>query len=108
MQKEVKTKDALLAEDVQYITPEGRTVVYRGPVSKAYKIDGDVYIAYPSVALPRFLIPYKDKRAATFILTIMSGDSGFRGLLLRIVVRLPGGIALLRRALFRECVVIAP
>jgi hypothetical protein len=84
--------DEILAGDIAYVTGESTA--------------GVVYLAYPSVVVPRFLVPLDDKVAQRFILRLMSADKGLLGKLLRVTLYLPGGLAILRALIFRERLII--
>lgn len=104
MQKTL-TGDALLAGDVRYIVPAGGHLAHRGSRTKAPK--GESYLAYPSAATPRFLIPLHDSLGQRFVLRMLSVDKGAAGALLRTLLRFPGGLALARFFIFKECVVVS-
>lgn len=61
-----------------------------------FRKDLDIYIASPNYHLPRFLIPHEDTYALKFILTSMTAYRGIAGALVRLLVRLPGGVSLTR------------
>lgn len=103
MQEKV-TGDALLARDIEYVVPVGGRVL-RGRAAEA-GTSIEVYAAYPSVALPRFLVPVRDTAAQRFVLTMMSADKGLVGVLLRVLLAMPGGTTLAFAAIFRERVAI--
>lgn len=110
MQEKVRKKggaidDSILAGDLQYLVPEGSRIVQKGGVKDREKVH--VYIAYPSVRVPRFLIPAQDTTAQKFILKMMSDGLGNMGALLRMALYIPGGVVLFRFFLFRERVYIA-
>jgi len=108
MQETIKIGDALLAEDINYVMPEQGRIIYSGKLSK-YKKDKNaiLYIAYPSATIPRFLIPQNDRYAMRFALNAISVGHGLRGVLLRFLLKTPGGSFAARTFLFRECIVIA-
>lgn len=89
MQEEVVTRDALLAHDLDYV---------RGakPV---------VYYAYPSKALPRFLVPAGDVAGLRFVLRLLASEWGRVGLVMHALLRVPGASLLLRTLLFERIIV---
>lgn len=104
MQEDIKTGDVLLAEDVNYIVSAGKEA-YRGHRLRDARFE-DVYLVYPSAALPRFIVPLKDKVAQKFVLRMMSAGKGIVGAFLRMILRMPGGTALLRAVIFRERIIV--
>ncbi len=108
MQEKIKTGDALLSEDTQYVTSVGSRVVFRGDISKSRNIKGAVYLAHPSASLPRFLVPSHDRYALKFITSVISTDHGIKGTLLRALFHIPGGATLVRLLVFSECIVVEP
>lgn len=106
MQEALETGDALLAGDISYIVPKGGKVLYQGPIPLRPRGGGEVYVAYPSASLPRFLVPMHDAQALRFVFRVMSADRGLLGVLIRALLVVPGGVAFLRTVVFRECVVV--
>jgi hypothetical protein len=91
MQKKDVTGDALLAHDADYV---------RGTSAA-------VYYAYPSKALPRFLVPETDAVGLRFALRLLTSEWRRAGYVLRIALRVPG-VAFLMRTLLFERVTVYP
>lgn len=89
MQEEIVTRDALLARDLDYV---------RGSKSA-------VYFAYPSKALPRFLVPASDAVGLRFTLRLLASEWGRVGLIVRALITIPGVPVLLRTLLFERITV---
>lgn len=89
MQEEVVTRDALLARDLDYV---------RGATPA-------VYFAYPSKALPRFLVPAGDAAGLRFTLRLLASEWGRVGLIVRTLISIPGVPVLLRTLLFERVIV---
>lgn len=84
MQEKELTGDALLAHDADYV---------RGSVPR-------VYYAYPSVALPQWLVPEGDEAGLYFALRTLSAGWGSMGAFARILLRIPGVAVVFRTVLF--------
>lgn len=67
-----------------------------------YMSRGEVYFVYSSVESPRFIIPAKDRSARKFVLRMLSADKGLLGMIIRVILNLPGGTALLSAVIFRK------
>lgn len=65
-------------------------------------IEALAYFAYPSVTVPRFIIPVKDRVAQKFVIRILSADKGLLGKFIRALICLPGGIVFLGSVIFRQ------
>lgn len=86
MQEEELTGDALLAHDADYVR----------------SATAAVYYAYPSQALPRFLVPEHDATGLRFTLRLLSSEWGRIGSLIRVLLRIPGAASLMRALLFER------
>jgi len=65
-------------------------------IEAGFRKSPSVYIAYPSHHLPRFLIPLPDTEALRFIINSMSAYRGLRGVLARILIKVPPILFLFR------------
>ncbi len=86
MQEKELTGDALLAHDGDYV---------RSSAPQAY-------YAYPSAALPQWLVPEGDLAGLRFALRTLSSGWGTLGALVRLLLRVPGLAKVLRTLLFER------
>lgn len=89
MQEKELTGDALLALDADYV---------RGTALQ-------VYYAYPSAKLPRFLVPVHDAVGLHFVLRLLASEWGRAGFVVRALLHVPGAATVMRILLFKRTIV---
>jgi len=90
MQEKELTGDALLAHDADYV---------RGATAQ-------VYYAYPSATLPRFLVPEHDTAGLVFVVRMMTADRGVLGSVIRALLSVPGVLWCVRTFFFVKTTIL--